>query len=183
MKAKLAPEYSDPKELLELWKSYRKEILECIQITPDSEFTTTPKLGGWSISEIAEHLYLTQRTIALGIKGVLSGKFGFDCDSQPNLSYREIRASLSKPRGVKNPDSLTPLSKYSKLEAIEKLNKSEELLEKVVAGFKKEDLVKRGMTHMIFGDLNLFNFIWTMPLHENYHLYAMKQKTKDYIKK
>ncbi|MDX1958624.1 MAG: DinB family protein [Leptospiraceae bacterium] len=176
----LASELNSGAEIVELWKGFRKQVLECISKTPDSEFQNRPELGGWSISEIAEHIYLSQFTIVRAVPVVLAGKVGFDSDEQADLDLRKMRISLSKPTGFKNPEAVSPLSNYKKEEVLPLLEKSEKKMIDSLQNRTKVELQKRGLEHPAFGKLNLFNYTWAMSLHENMHLGAMKQKTEKF---
>jgi uncharacterized damage-inducible protein DinB len=173
----LPTELNSSQELEALWKGYRQEVLECINKTPDDKFLARPESGGWSISEIGEHIYLSQWNIVRAIPAILAGKFGVETDEQLDKNYREMRAGLGKPRGFKNPESVSPLSNYSKSQLLPLLEKSEKKLEDGLKSRTKADLQKRGLEHPAFGILNMFNFLWVMSLHENLHLYSLKDKT------
>lgn len=176
MELKLATELHSPLEILELWKSFRKEVLDLLKNIPEEKLLERPT-GRWSLSEVAEHLYLSQWNIARPIPIVLAGKFGEDTDEQPSLEYERIRDSFYKPTGVKNPDTVQPLNNYQYDKLVEILKKSEQKLEDALKGRTKAELQKRGMPHPILGVLNLFNFLWVMCLHEHSHLAAIRQRT------
>lgn len=180
MEIKTAPEYKTIDEILTLWKYFREDVKICLNKTPDSVFTTVPEPGRWSISEVGEHLYLTQWNIARTAPIILGKKFGSDTDEQANLDYEKMLKYFFKPTGVKNPESVAPLSKYGKQELFDLLDKAEKKLDTVLKGKEKADLQKRGLEHPYFGLLNLFNFIWVMALHENSHLVALKERTAQY---
>lgn len=179
MDFKLPTECDTPVEVFSMWKHFRKEVIECLKKTPAPEFTKSPEEGRWSISEVGEHLYLTQWNIARAIPVILSGRgnalfTGYT--TEPN--YRMIKVTLMKPTGVKHPPAVAPLSKYSFEELLPLLNKSEAKLEETILKNTKEKLMKYKMEHPYFGDLHLFDFIWVMGMHENSHLAALKKRTK-----
>ncbi|MBI3394265.1 MAG: DinB family protein [Spirochaetia bacterium] len=63
---------------VEAWENTRTRALELFQRVDDATFKAPPPEGGWSASQIAEHLYLTQISFALSIPAVFAGKFGYD---------------------------------------------------------------------------------------------------------
>ncbi|MCB1178846.1 MAG: DinB family protein, partial [Leptospiraceae bacterium] len=169
----LAKDMKSPQEIVELWKAIRIETISWLNKVPDDKFQERPT-NRWSISEVAEHLYLSQWTTARPLPIILAGKFGEDVGPQPNLEYEKIRETFSKPSGVKNPEVVNPLNNYSKEEIFALLEKSEKKMEDALKGKKREDLEKRGIPHPFFGLLNNFNFFWVMALHEYSHLVAIK---------
>jgi hypothetical protein len=181
MDIKYPTECSDSKEVFSIWKNFRKEVIACLQKTPADEFTKSPEEGRWSISEVGEHLYITEWNIARSVPIIMSGRgnalFG-GYTKEPD--YRMIKATLMKPSGVKNPTSVSPLHKYSFEELLPLLNKAESKLEESINKYSKEELMKYKMEHPFFGDLHLFDFIWVMGMHENSHLAALKKRTQDY---
>jgi len=180
MELRLSSEYSSPKEILDLWKEIRTEVVQCLRKTPESEFTKNPSPGRWSISELGEHLYLSQMNLARVIPIVLGGKFGFGSDSQPELPYEKIRDSFIFPSGIKNPDTVTPLHKYALGEILDLLDKAMAKTESSALKRSKEDLQKRGIEHPILGNLNLFNWFWVLALHEHSHMAVLRNRTQSY---
>jgi len=180
LELKTALEYETPNEIFQFWKKVRKEVVDCLKKTPQAEFTKSPATGRWSISEIAEHLYLTQFNIARMMPIVMSKKIGDELDEQANLQYEKIRDSFLKPTGIKNPENVSPLNKYSLEEVLELLEKSEKKIESSVQKFSKSDLQKRGFDHPILGPLNIFNWLWVLALHEHSHLVALQERTSNY---
>jgi hypothetical protein len=177
MELKLANEFDSPSGILELWKGFRKEVIELLQNVSEESLCFRPE-GRWSLSEVAEHLYLSQLNVARPVPIVLAGKFGQDTDEQPDLQYQKIRDTFYKPTGVKNPTAVAPLNNYKFSELLPFLQKSEKKLEDALKGKTKTELQKRGMPHPILGVLNLFNFIWVMALHEHSHLVAIRERVK-----
>ncbi|MBK8399416.1 MAG: DinB family protein [Leptospiraceae bacterium] len=181
MEIKYPTECVDSKEVFSMWKQFRKEVIECLKKTPVSEFTKSPEEGRWSISEVGEHLYLTQWNIARSVPIILSGRGNalFNGYSQ-EPDYRMIKVTLMKPSGVKHPPSVAPLSKYSFEELLPLLMKAETKLEETLLKNTKENLMKYKMEHPYFGDLHIFDFIWVMGMHENSHLAALKKRTTEF---
>jgi hypothetical protein len=175
MKTKLPPEIDSIDEILGIWKANREMALESLESVTPSELTMRPE-GGWSLSEVGEHLYMTQWNVGRMIPGLLAGKFGSPTGEQLDLDFRKMRVGLARPTGFKNPENLAPLHNYSLEDLRPLLEKSEKKLFEAVQGKPKADLQKRGVEHPAFGLLNLFNFLWVMALHEGLHAFAIKER-------
>lgn len=181
MEIKLPTECKDPVEVFSIWKEFRQGVIECLKKTTPQEFTKSPEEGRWSISEVGEHLYITQWNIARSVPILLSGRGKSQFEGykiEPN--YRNIRDRLMKPSGAKNPPSVTPLHKYSLQELLFLLNKAESKLEESIQRHTKDEMMKYKIAHPFFGDLHVFDFVWVMGMHENSHLFALKERTKNF---
>lgn len=178
MKILLPTEYQNPKELLELWSQIRNQTLDAFSQISESDFVKIPKENRWTLSQVGEHLYLTQASVAKTIPIVLAKKFGEDMDAQEFLDYAQIKVQLSQPMGVKNPEIVEPKNHYSQSEIISLLAQSHSKLTAVSQNRTKGELQSRGLKHPFFGMLNLFNWIWVMALHENSHLSAIHERIK-----
>jgi hypothetical protein len=178
MQIKTPLEMSNIDEITDLWIFNRKKVLSTIEKLNDSEFQFRPPQGGWSFSEVCEHLYLTQWNIVRAVPIVALGKTGIELDEQPNLDYSFIIQATAKPTGFKNPENVAPLNNYPKVEIIPLLKKSEDKMLVNTKEKPKSYFTKRGLEHPAFGNLNLFNFLWVMALHEGLHAYALEDKLK-----
>lgn len=175
MSVKLPTELNTAEEILQIWKENRKTVLENLDSINEETLLTRPD-GGWSLSEVAEHLYLTQLNIARVLPAVLSGKVGSPVGKQEDLDFRKMRIGLARPTGFKNPENLSPLKNYPRTELYSLLDKSDKKLTENLRGKTKPELEVRGLEHPAFGLLNLFNFLWVMALHEGLHSYAIRQR-------
>ncbi len=175
MKEKLPTELNSVDEIIEIWKSNRKEAIDHLTILTDDELKSRPE-GKWSLSEVGEHLYISQWNVARMIPAVITSKIGFPVGEQNDLDFRRIRIGLAKPTGFKNPENFSPLNNYSLIELLPLLEKAMKKLEENLSGKSKSELEVRGVEHPAFGPLNLFNFLWVMSLHEGLHSYAIKDR-------
>lgn len=170
-------EVDSPDEFIQVWKENRSELVKFIDAMPEDRFIAKPEKG-WSASEVAEHLYLTQWNLARSIPVVLGGKFGLDASQlKEDLRYETLFKLVSKPRGAKNPEDVGPKGGMDKKMAIESLQKSMDRFEKNLSGKTKADLKSRGMEHPFFGPISLFDWLWVMSNHEYSHITAIFQKT------
>jgi hypothetical protein len=181
MEILLPDEYNSLEDVFSLWKFFRKSTIACLEKTPKEIFTVNPDPTRWSISEVGEHLYITQNSLARTFPIVMAKKFGEDFQGYKEpIHFKLVRRSMMKPTKVKNPASVTPLNKYSLEELLPLLNSAEEKMSSFVSKFKKENLETRAMEHPIFGMLNLFHYFWVMTMHERSHLTALEDRTKEF---
>jgi len=171
-------EISNINEYIDTWKTIRNELIQSLEDIPNDIFTKKPEVG-WSASEIAEHLYLTQYLFAIFIPKVLSGSKGYSKEELKPIPYDDLYETLSKPfSGVKNPDAVTPKNHWDKATCIENLNKSMNLMINNLSHQDLELLKNRGMMHGIFGPISILDFTYNLIVHELGHLRAVKEKYK-----
>ena len=166
------PDYSTVNELFGLWKKIRMDLLSLLESVTD-ESLTAPSPGQWSLSEVMEHLYLSQLSVYLVIKKISR--------EQPDpttrtIDYRDVRKKTFEARNVKNPEAVSPGKNYPKMQILELLAKSENKLEALLLAADKENLRAHGFDHPLYGNMNLFDWIWVMALHELRHLKFMQER-------
>ena len=178
MDIKQPPQIKDINEYIENWKTIRKELVDALEKIPDVIFSKKPEKG-WSASEIAEHLYLTQHLFAIFIPKVINGSKGYSKEELKHIDYDELYNVLSKPySGVKNPDVVTPKNQWDKKICLENLSKSMDLLIKNLSGLDLEILRNRGMLHGIFGPISILDYTYNLIVHEIGHTKTLKEKYK-----
>ena len=165
----------DPEEYINPWNEVRQDVLAILNSVPDDSFLKRPLEGGWSASEIGEHLYLTQFGFARIAPAILGGKFGIDIGER-DVDYKETFNKSKEPQGIQNPEQVTPSGKMDKKEVIKSLNKAMERMLKNLKGRSADELRTRGMDHALGGLINLLEWLWVLTLHENAHLQVLKKK-------
>jgi hypothetical protein len=171
------PDASTAEDFLSVWRENRSELISFIQKLPEDQFAKAPASGGWSASEIAEHLYLTQWNLARSLPIVLGGKFGKDkAELKSDLRYETLSKLLIRPRGAKNPIEVGPKGGMDKAATLESLQKSMDKLDKAVSSKTKDQLQSRGMDHPFFGAISMFDWLWVMTNHEATHIQTLINK-------
>ena len=137
---------------------------------------TRPAESGWNAAEIADHIYLSQWNFARTIPIIAKGRAGEDTSNIEPVRYGLITRGLNRPRGVKNPDNLSPVEPPDRPTTLANLNKAMDKLRKSLDGRTDEELRNRGAQHPYFGLVPLGVYIWAMALHERMHFRALRAK-------
>ncbi|MCE9597680.1 MAG: hypothetical protein K8S54_06905 [Spirochaetia bacterium] len=169
------PEIKEVQEIVGVWRSNRDEIVNFMKRMPPDRFISKPKQG-WSATEIAEHLYLSQWNLARAIPIVLGGKAGQDKSELKEPEYEAIFEFLIKPRGAKNPVEVGPQGGMDQPTAFAALEKAMERMEKNTTGKSLEQMASRGMQHPYFGPISLTDWLWVMTNHEYGHAMVLFEK-------
>jgi hypothetical protein len=162
-------------EVIGVWHENRAELVTFIQNLAEARFFEKPSKG-WTASEIAEHLYLAQWSLARTIPIVLAGKFGKDRTELKNLEYKTAFEFVSQPRGAQNPVEVGPKGGMTRENALSSLETSMRKLDKNLEGRSVDQLRSRGMDHPFFGPISIFDWLWVMTNHEYSHANALFSK-------
>lgn len=170
------PDVKDLTPYIEGWQSLRKRLNEVLESVPAEKFKTPPSQGGWSASQLAEHLYLVQIQFSLAVPAALSGKFGYEAKDMPIRDYAQITYAMQAPIGIKNPDAVTPETGFDKEKSLTSLRRAMDRMVKALNGHTPGELRGRAMDHAIFGRLDLLEWLFVLALHEKQHLTAVERK-------
>lgn len=170
---------NSPQELLEQWKDFRNQVVEYLQTIPEAEYRAAPAEGGWSPSQIAEHLYLTQWSMARVLPAVIAGKVGLSAEDCAQIDYDEYEAQILQTGNAEAPDMVMPREDWDLPTSIENLHHAMDKTEKALQGKSMEQLENRGIPHAIFGGVTLKDWIWIQAYHELRHLQALQRKRGD----
>lgn len=162
--------------MLDQWKDFRSQVTDYLKSIPESEFQSVPEAGGWSASQIAEHLYLTQWSMARAMPAILAGKIGLSGDECQKVDYEVYESDILKTGNAEAPEVVIPKENWDLQTCLDHLQKAMEKTEKSISGKSKEDMEKRGIPHAIFGGVNLMDWMWIQAYHEIRHLNALKRK-------
>ena len=168
-----------PDEMLQQWKEFRKQVVDYLKSIPESEFQAAPEGGGWSPSQIAEHLYLTQWNMARAVPAILGGKVGLDGSECVTIDYDSVEGEVLATGNADAPEVVIPSQNWDLTTSLEHLQKAMDKAEKGVTGKTREQLEARGIPHAIFGPVNLMDWMWIQAYHEIRHLNALKRKRGD----
>lgn len=155
--------FSDIESLLEFWKNVRKGFSDKLHRISPEDFTCVPEKG-WSFSQLAEHLYLSQIAVAFIItKSRLS-------EIKPEKpDYQKILYDYLNKKGMPNPEAVGPKNNYPKEKILSLLGKAEHKMQEAARKAGKTELQSRGWNHPYAGDISVFDFIWLMAVHEYSH--------------
>ncbi|MCB1169423.1 MAG: DinB family protein [Leptospiraceae bacterium] len=170
---------NNPGELLDQWKDFRTQVVDYLKSIPESEFNAAPGEGGWSPSQIAEHLYLTQWNMARAVPAIVAGKVGLSADECATLDYDAYEDQIMQTGNAEAPEIVLPKENWDLATCLENLQKAMDKTEKAISGKTTEQLESRGIPHAIFGGVNLMDWMWIQAYHELRHLNALKRKRGD----
>lgn len=147
----------------------RKELLQSVSGLTDLQLNEKQN-GKWSIIQVLEHLYLTEKLIVDKLKDVMASDEEIEAEDKP------IHLVINRDRKIVAPQFLTPSDDFITLTTIqEKLLTSRASLGEFLADADKEKMRKRSLPHRVFGLLNIKQWVEFIGLHEKRHLAQIEE--------
>lgn len=148
----------------------RAELIEAVNSVPDHLFTVAPGEGEWSAGEVVAHLELVEKGITTILSRLLerekeegrprsANTNGVGTTTLPPLPAERIRAT---PRS-------TPEQALSKGDALAAIATSRERLQVILEESLPYNLTERKFQHLILGDLNFYQWVLFIGVHERRH--------------
>lgn len=152
----------------------RKELLEIIDQLTDEQLNKKVHNEKWSIMQVLDHLYLMEsKLVKLMTRTFNEAPTEFIPD-------KPIHLATDRTRKVISPPHFEPTNQFlSKVEMKEKLNQSRNSLIDFVELTRGHNLENKGMTHPLFGQINLKQWIPFIGVHEKRHIEQIKELIKE----
>lgn len=149
----------------------RIDLLHIIETLKENELKK--KLDGWTIGEILEHLYITERKFVSIIKEAVTLQRTRTDKTNPHF---DLSFLMDRTRKISAPDYLCPTSQnYSKTELIQLLSESREELEEFVKSTNSEERQQISSPHRWMGDLTVEKWIELIGFHEKRHILQIEE--------
>jgi uncharacterized damage-inducible protein DinB len=160
-------------ELREHLAQERRDLLDVASTVPDERWQTRPAEDRWSVSEIFEHLYRVERGAAAVVaKRIAKARAeGHPPETETSSvlgTFDEFRVSHLSGKLVA-PELVTPTENPDRETAERQLTESRAAL---LAAMEQGDGLALGAirhTHLRFGELDLYQWILFVAVHERRH--------------
>lgn len=155
----------------------REKVLKSVEFLNDEELNMIPEKGKWSIAQVLEHLYLTEKDIVDGIVETLSK------DEYIRTETKPIQIILDRTIKRVAPTHLTPSNTFQTMNELRrKLEESRKALMESVEGVCEEELEQKSFIHRKYGLLSIRQWISLIGYHEERHLEQIEE-IKDSLEK
>ena len=157
-------------KLLNKSESNRAEILQVLEALTEEEFTKAPADGGWSVSQVVNHLISAETGTAMYIsKKIQGGKNLKDTGVKNQLNATALKLALKTNKRFKAPSVLPVPSNRSKEKSLKAWNKTRETLNDLFIGLDPSLYKKEIFRHPIAGYLNAEQTLHFINDHMNHH--------------
>ncbi len=149
----------------------REQLLETVRALTFEQLNAHPQPGKWSIAQVMEHLYLTERTLAQVIIAGLKSK-----DINPPSERKPVKRVIDRSIKIEAPPPLIPIKDEWTLEDLKGcLEESKGALERIANKADQSQLASKSFPHPVFGALTLEQWLEFVPYHEERHLLQIKE--------
>lgn len=158
-------------EINQQLKETRDELLGILTGLNGDQLNRQKDLNSWSISQVCQHLYITEELYIVAIKKGLRSK------EESYIENKPVEFLLDRSKKLEAPDIAKPTDEFLEYqEIIEKLNNArQKLLELLNTVEDPSVLSKRYFTHPVFKEMLLMDWLKSLYLHEQRHIKQIKE--------
>lgn len=149
----------------------RTAILSEIEMLTDTEVNTKPRRDKWSIIQILHHLHLVEQSVTSALL------YGLHKNERNPVPHKDLQIMLDRTAKREAPQHMEPTETLMKKQQMIQLlrNSSEALVNALHTVVNEKDLIEKSLRHPVFHDLNLYQWIQVLDLHEQRHLTQLKE--------
>ncbi|MGF9965045.1 DinB family protein [Bacillus rhizoplanae] len=157
--------------LLRGMSSTRQMLLSEIEMLTDTEINTKPRRDKWSIMQVLHHLHLVEQSVTSAIV------YALHKNERKVVPLQDLQLTLDRTRKREAPQQMQPTETImKKAQMIQLLQSSREKLLHVLHSIVNEkELFEKSLKHPIFDELNLYQWVQFLDLHEQRHLTQLKE--------
>lgn len=158
-------------EINQQLKETRVELLGILTGLSGDQLNQQKDLNSWSISQVCQHLYITEELYIVAIKKGLRSK------EESYIENKPVEFLLDRSKKLEAPDIAKPTDEFLEYqEIIEKLNNSrQKLLELLNTVEDPSVLSRRHFIHPVFKEMLLMDWVKSLYLHEQRHIKQIKE--------
>ncbi|MEF7439820.1 DinB family protein [Paenibacillus lautus] len=158
-------------EINQQLKETRVELLGILTSLSGDQLNQQKDLNSWSISQVCQHLYITEELYIVAIKKGLRSK------EESYIENKPVEFLLDRSKKLEAPDIAKPTDEFLEYqEIIEKLNNSrQKLLELLNTVEDPSVLSRRHFIHPVFKEMLLMDWLKSLYLHEQRHIKQIKE--------
>lgn len=149
----------------------RAELFALLNRLSGDQLSKQKALESWSISQICQHLYITEELYVVAIRRGLKSK------EESFIANQPVELLLDRSNRLEAPDIAKPSNELIEHPAIiEKLNDSRQKLNELLSTIEDSSvLCRRHYIHPVFKEMALMDWLKSLYIHEQRHIKQMKE--------
>lgn len=157
--------------LLQSLQSTRNTLLSEIEMLNDTEVNVKPRRDKWSIIQILHHLHLVEQSVTSSLVYALQKK------DKKVVPLKDLQLTLDRTHKREAPQQMQPTETLvKKQQGIQLLEHSRaDLLHTLHSIVDEKELLENSLKHPVFQELNLYQWVQFLDLHEQRHLTQLKE--------
>jgi uncharacterized damage-inducible protein DinB len=157
----------------------RTELANVVSTTPAAKFDHRPQNGGWTGTEILQHVGKTEGMMTKLLEGLfakaLADGMAAETDARSWTHSLDHLNVLDRERRIEAPERARPSPDAQFAQSWASLQSVRERLLRAVATVDGRDLTAVSAPHPIFGALNGYEWILIVGKHEERHLTQLRE--------
>lgn len=166
-------------ELVEYVDATRAALLDVAATVPADRFTERPEPERWSAAELLEHLSRVEsgcaRVIAKRAAGARESGVAMEQEDSTMLGALDGRGVTDRSRKLKAPDLVAPAGGFTREGSLDALAKSRAEFKRAIADADGLALAEVRHTHVVLGEIDLYQWILFVGQHERRHLAQLEE--------
>jgi uncharacterized damage-inducible protein DinB len=160
-------------ELLDHAEQHHANLLAEVERIPEELRGVRPAADRWSVAEVVEHLSI----VAAGVTKQIAGRVtaareeggGADPDTSSVLPTVDSGRVVDRSERIVAPKSVTPGGQLDAKAASTQLETAFEAFRDVIRASDRVNLMRLSMPHRVFGEMNLYQWMAFVAVHESRH--------------
>jgi len=166
-------------ELIDYADATRVALLDAAATVPVDRFAARPGPERWSAAELLEHLARVEsgcaRVIAKRAAGAREAGIGQERDESSMLGALDGRGVTDRRRKLTAPEIVAPTGGFSRERSLDALAASRAEFKRAVADADGLALTEVRHTHVVLGEIDLYQWILFVAQHEQRHLPQLEE--------
>lgn len=170
--------YNNVEEIYQTIDKTRAKLIETVSVVSDEKGKARGNGEGWSVAEIVEHLGIVEDGITRIINKMLENaeKDGKKSDGTFNPPLSLVKyAETANGQKYQAPERIHPQGFQSLEKSLAKLSENRTVLRTLQTRIESVDSTEPKFPHPSFGNLNLYEWLAFIGLHEFRHLQQIKR--------
>lgn len=171
--------YKSLGEIYEGLQKTREKLIPAIESLPPEKQNWRENGAGWSIKEIVEHLSIVEAGIIKIVEKLISKAEEIEAFSSETFPPIPVdfaeKLTAIRDRKLQAPERVHPQGAQSLSDSLAKLKKERSVLEDLQTKLEKIDASVPTFPHPALGDLNAYQWIIMIGLHERRHLMQIER--------
>lgn len=170
--------YKNLGDIYEGLQKTREKLIATVETLPPEKQDRRENGEGWSIKEIVEHISLVEAGSLRIAQKLLSKAMENPLQSNalPEISMEFFgKLESLRERKLQAPERVHPQGKQSLADSLAKLKEDQTILEDLREKLEKIDASAPTFPHPALGDLNVYQWIIMIGLHERRHLMQIER--------
>ncbi|QNK56792.1 DinB family protein [Paenibacillus sp. PAMC21692] len=161
----------DFQQIIEKLEETRTELLVILASMNGNQINKQKDLESWSISQVCQHLYITEELYVVAIrKGLKSKEDSF-------IANKPVERLLDRSNKLEAPEIAKPSNEVLEYQVIiEKLNNSRQKLHELLSTIEDSSVLsRRHFVHPVFKEMLLIEWLESLFIHEQRHIQQIKE--------